>query len=50
MLTWIVQRELGTRLEQLCPMMEDLKMLSEDETVKLLAEKERTQKFQLLLF
>ena len=30
-------------------MMEDFKMLSEDETVKLLAEKERTQKCQLLL-
>ena len=44
MLTWIVQRGLGTRLEQLCLMMEDFKMLSEDETVKLLAEKERTQK------
>ena len=29
-------------------MMEDFKMLSEDETVKLLAEKERTQKCQLL--
>ena len=43
-LTWIVQRGLGTRLEQLCLMMEDFKILSEDETVKLLAEKERTQK------
>ena len=48
MLTWIVQRGLGTRLEQLCLMMEDFKMLSEDETVKLLSEKERTQKCQLL--
>ena len=48
MLTWIVQTGLGTRLEQLCLMMEDFKMLSEDETVKLLAEKERTQKCQQL--
>ena len=48
MLTWILQRGLGTRLEQLCLMMEDFKMLSEDETVKLLAEKERTQKCQQL--
>ena len=42
------QRGLRTRLQQLCLMMEDFKMLSEDETVKLLAEKELAQKCQLL--